>query len=110
MNNKLIVFIYPSREGISTEFDLAINVGKHGRQATIKNALSSSEQFGLTKSDAMEIADKVNDVLSDWRTVFEDQGVCEKDIAIFENTFSQLIPGTQQGYSPQFDQEPFYLR
>ena len=84
-----------SREGISTEFDLAINVGKHGRQATIQNALSSSEQFGLTKSDAMEIADKVNDVLSDWRTVFEDQGVCRKDIATFENSFSQLIPGTR---------------
>tara|TARA_R110002074_G_scaffold402194_1_gene604448 strand:- start:55218 stop:56435 length:1218 start_codon:yes stop_codon:yes gene_type:complete len=84
-----------SRDGISTEFDLAINVGKHGRQATIQNALSSSEQFGLTESDAREIADKVNGVLSDWRTVFEDQGVCKKDIATFENTFSQLIPGTR---------------
>jgi len=84
-----------SRKGIATEFDLAINVGRHGRQATIQNALSSCEQFGLTENDAMDVADKVNDVLSDWRTVFKDQGVCKKDIAIFENTFSQLIPGTR---------------
>ena len=49
----------PSREGLSTSFDLAINVGVEGRFASITNTLSEYQRFGISYEQALIL---INDV------------------------------------------------
>ena len=47
--------IVPAPQG-SLERDLAIGVGRNGRQATLRNALSDVASFGLSRKEAVQTA------------------------------------------------------
>jgi len=80
-----------SREGVSTEFDLAINVGNYGRSATINNAMSSYERFGITDTEAIKHIEDIKEALSSWKDVFRLYEVCDKDINLFSHTFEEGV-------------------
>jgi len=50
--------------------DLALEVGRFGRVASIYNLLSNSASFGLHLEEAQQIIDKMADVVTGWREVF----------------------------------------
>jgi serine/threonine-protein kinase HipA len=47
--------------GVGTSFNLAMTVGKQGRNATINNALSNCGQFGLSQKQAKELIDEITE-------------------------------------------------
>lgn len=76
----------PSIEGLSTEFDLAINIGQQGRSATISNALSSYSRFGLLENEAIDSITEVMNAVSQWESVFQQFEVSEDDRQRFAYT------------------------
>jgi len=67
------------RPMLGTERYLAIGVGAQGRLATLDNALSQCEQFGLSKPDAVEIITSIVAAVRPWRDAFEDLGVSARE-------------------------------
>lgn len=63
------------RPMLGTDRYLAIGVGAQGRLATLDNALSQCEQFGLSKPEAAAIIDSVVTAARPWRNAFESLGV-----------------------------------
>jgi len=59
------------RPMLATERYLALGVGEQGRVATLDNALSQCEQFGLTKPAAAAIITSVVAAVRSWRESFE---------------------------------------
>ena len=77
-----------ARAGINTDFRLAMSVGCSGREATIENALSQSERFGMTTAKAgVVIADLIHHV-KNWQSHFEECRVSGKEIDILQPSFS----------------------
>ena len=64
--------------------DLALTVGAFGRVASMFNLLSSCRVFGLSQGDAENIIASMLTVVQNWRTHFEQHGVCQSDIAFIE--------------------------
>lgn len=61
--------------------DQAMVVGDQGRKASLANALSACERFGLDQAEALDIVrDLEACVRLKWREVFEDSGVPEGDL------------------------------
>ncbi len=79
-----------SRHGVSTCFDLAVEVGDEGRSATVGNALSSCNRFGLAYGNALDIIEDVVESASNWKKAFEQFGVSEEDIEKFSHTFDSV--------------------
>ncbi|MBU2761213.1 type II toxin-antitoxin system HipA family toxin [Acidithiobacillus sulfurivorans] len=77
-----------SRPGLHTQFDLSIALGKEGRQATLQNALSMVEAFGLDPSRATHIVNACCEALQGWREVLQDLGLSQKEIDFWEHSFS----------------------
>jgi serine/threonine-protein kinase HipA len=69
-----------TQAGVGTEFRLAMSVGDEGREATWRNILSRSAQFGLREREASQIIEHMWDICMDWRTCFSEAGVCDRDI------------------------------
>lgn len=67
------------RPMLGTERYLAIGVGAEGRLATLDNALSQCEQFGLSRPDAARIIASIVDVVRTWRDAFETLGVSTRE-------------------------------
>lgn len=61
-----------SRSGVGDEFDLSINVGLHGRAATLENLLSSASDFGMDAVAAESAVRKIADVVTNWMNFFRD--------------------------------------
>jgi serine/threonine-protein kinase HipA len=59
---------------IATERTLVLAVGDEGRTATLGNALSRCERFGLNKQKAATIINAVALVVREWRVHFEELG------------------------------------
>ncbi|WP_340124303.1 type II toxin-antitoxin system HipA family toxin [Methylobacter svalbardensis] len=74
--------------GVSTNFDLAINVGQQGRSATIENALSSYKRFGITYHEALKNLTDVTRAISQWEAVFKEIGVSSSDTERFACTMN----------------------
>lgn len=73
---------------VSLDRDLAIGVGSNGRQATIKNALSESASFGLSRERAIFLAREMqNTVKANWEKVFQDSGLTSTDIERLRTCF-----------------------
>ncbi len=85
--------IVPSltQAGVSTRFDLAMTVGKQGRNATVDNALSNCEQFGLSQKQAKKIIDEITGITRNWKKVFAECCVAEREIKLLEPSFSCLL-------------------
>jgi len=68
--------------------DLAIGVGRNGRQATLQNALSDVASFGLTRGQAVQIArDMQNTVKTGWENLFKTNGFTAAEIERLRSCF-----------------------
>jgi serine/threonine-protein kinase HipA len=73
---------------VSLDRDLAIGVGRHGRSATMKNALSDSGGFGLSRSEAISMANAIQQtVKTSWKKVFRENRLATADIERLRNCF-----------------------
>lgn len=59
---------------------LHLGVGAHGKEATLINAVSWSERFGLNRADAITEIDRIWRVVREWRNHFEAYGISGSDI------------------------------
>ena len=73
--------------GIGTDFDLAMTIGEEGRKATIDNALSRCEQFRISKRQGKDIIDQQLDIVRNWKILFEECGVSNRDLKLLEPSF-----------------------
>ncbi|MBF0360813.1 MAG: type II toxin-antitoxin system HipA family toxin [Oligoflexia bacterium] len=71
----------------SNTYALAMELGEYGKDASIKNALSSCEQFDLSKNKAKEICDKISEIVAKWEKYFSKLGVNKKDLKMLQNSF-----------------------
>jgi serine/threonine-protein kinase HipA len=60
--------------------DLALEVGRFGRAASLYNLLSQCEVFGLTREDARAEIDAILQVVQDWRAYYSQLGVDEQSL------------------------------
>lgn len=75
------------------EYLLALDCGSQGRRATLENALSRPEPFGLTTAEAREIMREMLSVARGWREHFEECGVRGRDIDTLAGRFVQAERG-----------------
>lgn len=78
-----------TQRGVGTSFNLAMTVGSMGREASLENALSLSEQFGLSELQAKEIIDEMVDKIEGWDKLFSQYGLTEKEIELLAPSFNQ---------------------
>lgn len=64
--------------------DLALEVGRFGRAASLYNIMSQCEAFGLTKEQAQALIERMLDVVRAWREFFTLQGVEPRSIDMLE--------------------------
>jgi serine/threonine-protein kinase HipA len=76
--------IVPSltRPGVGADFRLAMSIGHFGREATLQNALSRNERFGLTEDEARNLIEQMTKTVQNWKEFFHEQGVSERDIDV----------------------------
>ncbi len=82
---------------VSLERDLAIGVGRNGRQATLKNALSDAASFGLPQSQAIALAvDIQKKVKASWGAAFKDSGITGAELERLRTCFIACDEAIQQ--------------
>jgi serine/threonine-protein kinase HipA len=64
--------------------DLALQVGRFGRAASLYNILSQCDVFGLTREEAQALIGKMLDVVRGWRQFFGARGVEPRNIQMLE--------------------------
>ena len=73
---------------VSLERDLAIGVGRNGRQATLKNALSDAASFGLSQYQAVVLAvNAQKKVKANWEEVFRKSGITHAELERLRTCF-----------------------
>jgi serine/threonine-protein kinase HipA len=78
--------------------DLALEVGRFGRTASLYNILSQCEAFGLTKEEARPLIDGMLAVVRRWREVYVKYGVEHRSIEMLEQAI--LPPSFFRDTSP----------
>lgn len=78
--------VLPSLQGLRYQ---QMRIGKHGNEATLENALSQAQQFGLTLQQASSIIKELCAVVQHWAQHFTMQGVLARDI----DEISQYLEG-----------------
>jgi serine/threonine-protein kinase HipA len=82
---------------VRLERDLAIGVGRNGRQATLKNALSDAASFGLSQSQAVALAvDAQKKVKTNWEEVFKKSGITGAELERLHTCFIACDEPIQQ--------------
>ena len=64
--------------------DLALEVGRFGRAASLYNLLSQCEAFGLREEEARSLIDGMLAVVRGWREFFTERGVDAMGIEMLE--------------------------
>jgi serine/threonine-protein kinase HipA len=73
---------------VSLERDLAIGVGRNGRRATIKNALTDAASFGLSQDEGIAMAREMQRVVkAHWGHLGRQIGMTAMDLARLETCF-----------------------
>jgi serine/threonine-protein kinase HipA len=72
---------------IATERSLHLSVGPQGRLATLSNLLEDHGAYGLLKSDAAVIIDRVARCVRQWRQHFEELGVPPSECELVQSAF-----------------------
>ena len=73
---------------VSLERDLAIGVGRNGRQATLRNALSEVASFGLSRGEAVATARAMQQtVKKTWEDLFRNNGFTAAEIERLRTCF-----------------------
>ena len=80
----------PAHPGVGTDFRLAMTVGENGREATLENALSRAEQFGLAKGEAQVIIEQLLETTGAWREHFVEYGVSGRNVDLLAPSFAYL--------------------
>ncbi len=75
--------------GVGTRFNLAMTVGKTGREGTLENAMSACEQFGLSEQQAKEILEYMIETTQNWKELFAESGVTDRDIKLLAPNFER---------------------
>jgi serine/threonine-protein kinase HipA len=76
--------ILPAPKASVERRDLALEVGRFGRAASLYNLFSQCEAFDVAKGDAQAIVDNMLVVVRTWRELFIEQGVEQRSIEILE--------------------------
>ncbi|HHR6078209.1 TPA: type II toxin-antitoxin system HipA family toxin [Providencia alcalifaciens] len=78
---------------------LHLGVGELGKEATLNNALSWCERFGLNRNQAIDEINKIWLVVREWRNYFEDYGITGADIDAVELAFlhARYLGGKELG-------------
>lgn len=66
---------------------LHLGVGAYGKEATLGNAVSWCERFGLSRTEAIAEIDRIWRVVREWRNHFEACGVAGSDIDAVSSAF-----------------------
>lgn len=84
--------IVPSltQPGVNTDFRLAMTAGDHGRDATLENALSRTEHFGLAREEARTAIEHITKTARRWRHIFEECGVSGREIDILTPSMEMM--------------------
>jgi serine/threonine-protein kinase HipA len=64
--------------------DLALELGRFGRVASLYNILSQCDAFGLSKEEANALIDRMLNVVRGWRGFFIQQGVEQRSVEMLE--------------------------
>ena len=64
--------------------DLALEVGRFGRAASLYNILSRCDVFGLSKEEAQALIDGMLGVVRGWREFFVQRGIEPRSIEMLE--------------------------
>jgi serine/threonine-protein kinase HipA len=72
---------------------LHLGVGAAGKEATLSNALTWCERFGLSRADAIAEIDSIWRVVREWRNHFEELGIAGKDIDAVSSAFACTVSG-----------------
>lgn len=72
---------------IASERFLHLSVGVRGREATLTNAMTHHEIFGLSRAAAATIVERTSRVVRGWKTLFEASGVNANDIERIDSAF-----------------------
>lgn len=64
--------------------DLALEVGRYGRAASLYNILSQCNVFGLTMDEAQALIDGMLSVVRGWREFFAHRGVEQRSVEMLE--------------------------
>ncbi len=75
--------------GVGTEFRLAMSIGEAGRDASIENALSQAEQFGLSQPQAHNIITEMKSVCRQWERIYGEAGLTRRQIDILAPSMYQ---------------------
>jgi serine/threonine-protein kinase HipA len=78
------------RPSFAFERFLHLQVGEHGRAATLDNAISWHEKFWLSEELACEYIAEAWNVVRDWRQHFEECGVSASDIEKVASAFRDI--------------------
>lgn len=70
---------------------LHLGIGQSGKEATIENALSWCERFGLSRPQAIAECDRIWRVVREWRNYFEECGVTGADIDAVSPAFLHIL-------------------
>lgn len=70
--------------------DLAIGVGKEGRAATLANALTCTDAFGINREDAKQEIEQMRFQIRDWRDEFTAAGIGTGDLERLSTCFRAL--------------------
>lgn len=71
-------------------YELALGVGKQGRLATLENAMTRPEPFGLTREGARSIISEMTAVVLGWEVHFQEHGVSQRDRDVLRHRFQQV--------------------
>jgi len=72
----------------SQTYALGMDVGLEGKKASLSNALSRSERFHLTHEQAKTEIEKLQDIVSKWKSHFQKCGLNKTEIQKLENSFA----------------------
>ena len=78
------------RPSFATERFLHLGLGTAGRSATLTNAMSKHASFGLDKSKAEAIVERIWKVVREWRAYFEGWNVPGDDIEKAASAFRHI--------------------
>jgi serine/threonine-protein kinase HipA len=82
-----------TQPGVGTDFSLAMSVGKRGREASLKNALSCAGRFGLSQEEARAVVESLVETVRGWREHFRAAGSPDSEIRVLAPSFSRCTAG-----------------
>ncbi len=89
--------IVPAPQLSEERRDLAMNVGRFGRAASLYNLVSRCDVFGLRSEEARALIDQMMDVVNGWREFFAAKGVEARSIEMLEQA---ILPAPFYRESP----------